>query len=446
MKFAHIADVHLGLSRRIVNTREEDVARNFEEAIRKSLSEGVDFILIAGDLFDSSRPTPQTLRQAVRVLDLAREAGVPVFAIEGNHDRTHRKSSAYALLEDLGLIHLVGIRGESVENEYLRSEPRDDAYLVYGKVGDVTIKGMKYQNAPWFKRNDLKDIFRPDGKSILMLHQGIEETIKDVESQYSVGELALSQIPEGFAYYAFGHIHTNYFTNVGKAYLVYPGSVERTSAKEYSRKVLIDEFGKFQVFRGKPKGFVIAEWSDEEGIFVPSFRHLKTRRFYSIKARSMPLGLLRDVLRKVSSELKVGAEDVVKVTVEVEKTSNLDFIKSLFPTEFIDVEQRVVLREERIAGVEGVSLEDFFSKEEIAVLAALFEEEPDIEALVPAVLREFSVKEPEENEEKEKPEPQKGRKKEEPKEKSGEEGEGRKKKPDRKGSVTLDAFLKGGRV
>lgn len=444
MKFAHIADVHLGLSRRIVNTREEDVARNFETAIKKSLSEGVDFILIAGDLFDSARPTPQTLREAVRILGMAREAGVPVFAIEGNHDRTHRKSSAYALLEDLGLIHLVGIREERVENEYLRSEPLEDGYLVYGKVGDVTIKGMKYQNAPWFRRNDLRDIFRPEGKSILMLHQGIEETTKDVESQYSVGELALSQIPEGFTYYALGHIHTNYITNVGKAYLVYPGSVERTSAKEYTMKAVIDEFGEVNIFRGKPKGFVIAEWS-EEGIFVPSFRHLRTRRFYSIKAKSMPLGLLRETLRKVSSELNVGAEDVVKVTVEVEKTSNLDFIKSLFPTEFIDVEQRVVLREENGPDVGVISLEDFFSEEEIAVLTALFEEEPDIEALVPIVLREFSVKEPGEREEKEKPEYQKERERPEPKEKPERVTGVKTRGPAERGLRTLDSFLKGGR-
>lgn len=439
MKFAHIADVHLGLSRRIVNTREEDVARNFEEAIRKALAERVDFILIAGDLFDSSRPTPQTLRQAVRILSMASAEGVPVFAIEGNHDRTHRKSSAYALLEDLGLIYLVGIRKEAIENEYLRSEPLGDSYLVYGRVGDVTIKGMKYQNAPWFRRNDLSEVFRPEGRSILMLHQGVEETLQNVESQYSVGELALSQIPEGFTYYAFGHIHTHYITNVGRAYLVYPGSVERTSAKEYSRKVVIDEFGKFSVFKGRPKGFIVAEWNDDEGIFVPSFRYLKTRRFYSIRAKRMPLGLLREVLKDVSRELNVGEGDVVKVTVEVEKTANLDFIKSLFPTEFVDVEQRVVLREERVRSAEGIALEDFFSKEEIALLHALFEEDADVESLVPAVLKEFSVKEPEER-----GETAEGREKEKPAEKPKRPENA--KKPRRKGAVTLDAFLKGGRA
>ncbi|MCB9637812.1 MAG: DNA repair exonuclease [Myxococcales bacterium] len=101
IRFLHIADVHLGYRQYNLTQRERDFFLSFEDAICRyalPLEEGdppqVDFVLIAGDLFDSRQIEPVTLSRATAVLALLlRDEGIPVFAIEGNHDARKRDQS-----------------------------------------------------------------------------------------------------------------------------------------------------------------------------------------------------------------------------------------------------------------------------------------------------------------------------------------------------------------
>lgn len=55
-KFLHTADVHLGIKRYRVEKRSRDFYRAWREVIeRYALGESVDFVLVAGDLFDQPR-------------------------------------------------------------------------------------------------------------------------------------------------------------------------------------------------------------------------------------------------------------------------------------------------------------------------------------------------------------------------------------------------------
>ena len=60
VKFAHLSDCHLGC------WRQEELQRlnfeSFQKIINKSIEEKVDFILIAGDLFDSAYPPIEILK------------------------------------------------------------------------------------------------------------------------------------------------------------------------------------------------------------------------------------------------------------------------------------------------------------------------------------------------------------------------------------------------
>ena len=68
-KFLHIADIHLGISRyRRFGT--VDRTRDFFEAWsdclqRYALGEEVDFVVIAGDFFDTRRVEPQAMDHAM---------------------------------------------------------------------------------------------------------------------------------------------------------------------------------------------------------------------------------------------------------------------------------------------------------------------------------------------------------------------------------------------
>jgi len=87
--FLHTADWQLGKpfsrvadaeSRARLRQQRLDSVRRMGEVVR---ARGAEFVVVAGDLFDSNRPTPATVSAAC---DAIAAIGVPVYAIPGNHD------------------------------------------------------------------------------------------------------------------------------------------------------------------------------------------------------------------------------------------------------------------------------------------------------------------------------------------------------------------------
>ena len=60
-KFAHISDVHLGGWKQ--SELQELNLQSFKKAFQMCIAEKVDFVLIAGDLFDSAYPSIEILKE-----------------------------------------------------------------------------------------------------------------------------------------------------------------------------------------------------------------------------------------------------------------------------------------------------------------------------------------------------------------------------------------------
>ncbi|MCD6372222.1 MAG: exonuclease SbcCD subunit D, partial [Thermococcus sp.] len=207
MKFAHIADAHIGRMQFNQPFRYDDYVKAFREAVERAVRERVDFILISGDLFHVSKPSPRALRDAIEVLSIPRKKDIPVFAIEGNHDKTIRETSVFDLLEHLGLLYSLGLKREPRESEFQRSEKKGNAYLIHGIFGDLKIYGLRHYSRWQLIRGDknlLKALFRKG--DILMLHQAVDYLSADTPYAKAF-DLHLNELPEGFSYYALGHIH-----------------------------------------------------------------------------------------------------------------------------------------------------------------------------------------------------------------------------------------------
>ncbi|MBP1911218.1 DNA double-strand break repair protein Mre11 [Thermococcus stetteri] len=339
MKFAHIADVHLGFEQYRLPYRADEFAEAFRRAIEIAVKERVDFILIAGDLFHSSRPSPETLKQAMEILSLPKERGIPVFAIEGNHDRTQRRVSAYHLLEKLDLLYLVGLREERVESEHQTSEKTERGWLVKGvfeKGGkSVEIHGMKYMSAAWLEKNPPREIFRPEGDSILMLHQGIRELVEEMmgklpESQRDYYELRLGDLPKGYLYYALGHIHRAFLTSYDIGKLAYPGSLQRWDFGDYEIRYRWDGRA-FKPIAGNPKGFYIVEdWE-------PRFVELKVRPFVDINIKADEETAKRE-LKRLST--KIPEEAFVRLDIRWERPYDVSKLTELIKARYIYVRTR----------------------------------------------------------------------------------------------------------
>ena len=233
MKFAHLADTHLGYRQFGLYEREKDFYEVFEKIIDKIIEEKVDFVIHSGDLFDNSRPSPLALLTFQKCLIKLKNANIPVYAIAGNHDSVLRKGAIppQVLFKKFGLKVI---------------SPINTNYM----YKDVFIAGLPYYSSSQYKnlKNKLSDLSKKAAnheKSILVLHQGID---KYFNLQY---ELEIGDVPDNFTYYAMGHLHNFINDDFGEGKLVYPGSSEvwKTSELEDYRKngkgfVIVDLDGK----------------------------------------------------------------------------------------------------------------------------------------------------------------------------------------------------------
>ncbi len=93
-RFIHAADIHLdsplrGLERYEGVTVEEirrSTRRALENLVELAIEEHVDFVLIAGDLYDGNWPDYSTGLYLNAQMARLRDAHIPVFLIQGNHD------------------------------------------------------------------------------------------------------------------------------------------------------------------------------------------------------------------------------------------------------------------------------------------------------------------------------------------------------------------------
>ena len=102
MTFAHLADVHIGAWR---DPKMKELAITaFEQAVDTILQRGVDFVLIAGDLFNTSVPPLDQVKRTVTQLRRLKEKQIPVYAIAGSHDYSPSGKTMLDVLEEAELL------------------------------------------------------------------------------------------------------------------------------------------------------------------------------------------------------------------------------------------------------------------------------------------------------------------------------------------------------
>lgn len=359
MKFAHLADLHLGYEQYNLSWRAEDFANAFRKAAEIAVSEGVDFAIIAGDLFHKSVPNPKTLNEAIEVLRIFKRNSIPVFAVEGNHDKSIREISAYHLLETLELLNVIGFRREKSEGEYLRNIKIENVYLVKGLFDGIEIVGEKHRTR--WQLEKILPYLNAQKADIFVLHQAVKEAI-DVDMDIA-WDLTIEQLPKA-RYYALGHVHMQKEVKIGDSYLVYPGSIERYDSREASAFISFGE--ELEKREGWKKGLYIVE------NFKPRFVPLETRELYNISIDAQKREEAEKKFIDVLSTLKNTGIGVVKIiceeNVDTKKLSelalkHLKHVEISFKKKY--VEEIVKMKPEK----------EFFSDFELKLLEVLKDEE-----------------------------------------------------------------------
>jgi exonuclease SbcD len=101
MKLLHTSDWHVGKTIRGESRLDEHTAV-LAEIVGIAEAEGVDLVLVAGDLYESAAPSPEAEAVVMRAL-LALRAVAPVVVIAGNHDNAARFEAVRPLAAAAGI-------------------------------------------------------------------------------------------------------------------------------------------------------------------------------------------------------------------------------------------------------------------------------------------------------------------------------------------------------
>ena len=230
--FIHAADIHLDSPMQgLVNYKGAPTAhlraitrQAFESLIIAALKHRVDFVIIAGDLYDGAWAdfTPGLFFKNV----ISRLNGIPVYLIYGNHDAEKKMIKKIPLPENVFLFR------------------SDQAHSIVMPNLPVVLHGQSFETAA-VSENLVKNYPQtwPDYYNIGILHTGLEGSAQHA----NYAPCALSELKNfGYHYWALGHIHIAEILSENP-HIVFPGCLQGRHIKETGRKgaVLVTVDDKF---------------------------------------------------------------------------------------------------------------------------------------------------------------------------------------------------------
>ncbi|MGY6026887.1 exonuclease SbcCD subunit D [Streptomyces spinosirectus] len=217
MRFLHTSDWHLG--RRFHGEDLTGIQRKVVDHIcATARAEGVDALLVAGDIYDRAIPSLDAVRLFSHALEQLADLGIPTIVISGNHDSAHRLGVGASLLSKAGV--------------HLRTDPAQAGtpVLLHDDHGTVAVYGVPYLE-PALARTQLDTdeashravltsaldrirtdlAARPSGaRSVVLAHAFVTGAVGcDSERDITVGGVdhAPAGVFDGIDYVALGHLH-----------------------------------------------------------------------------------------------------------------------------------------------------------------------------------------------------------------------------------------------
>lgn len=232
-RFLHFADCHLGYWQYGRKERFNDFARAFLGVVKAAIEERVDFVLLAGDLFQKRAIDALTLNQAIVGLERLKAANIPCIAVEGNHEMAYFQEQI-GWLQFLALRQLVILLTPDFEAGQAKLSLYTNRKGSYVDIlPGVRVHGLRYFGAgaaaALEKYADaLGHLPGGDVKySIFMAHGGVEGVVDGQQGGLSLAEWGV--LRQHVNYVALGHVHKPF---VFDEWIYNPGSLESCSIAE----------------------------------------------------------------------------------------------------------------------------------------------------------------------------------------------------------------------
>lgn len=215
IKVIHTADWHLRDMQFGKNARAQDFTDSVFRIVDIAVQNDVDYILCAGDILNSKRPSSRNIADLIRLNQKLLTNNVKLFVITGNHDKCH-PSWIKVLQDEMQENGQCAIY--DIDFQLVSMKARDGKeYTIYG-VPDM---------APDDFREKSVDFPQAD---FMMFHA----LIKDFAA-FDAGDkvLKVSDLPsDKYKAILLGDIHTHKYIDLENCVVGYPGSTELCSRNE----------------------------------------------------------------------------------------------------------------------------------------------------------------------------------------------------------------------
>lgn len=238
--FIHIADTHLGYEQYGVRERFNDFSRAFWDIMQEAAERPVDFVVIAGDLFNKRAIDALTLLHAITGLEMLKSKGIPVIAIEGNHDRSYYREGT-SWLQFLCHQRYLTLLDPRMQDGAPLLEPWNPANMLGTHVdllgGKLRVYGLKWQGAATLRSMEgltkALDEAHEDEQAagveyrLLMMHTGVDGIVPRLAGLPTQSQF--EPMKKYIDYLALGHVHKPF--EIGD-WIYNPGSTETCGAEE----------------------------------------------------------------------------------------------------------------------------------------------------------------------------------------------------------------------
>jgi len=226
LKFIHAADLHLdsplkGLERYEGAPVEEirgATRRACENLVELAVEQEVDFLLIAGDVYDGDWKDHNTGLFFVAQMTRLREAGIPVILIKGNHDAANR------ITKDLRLPDNVEILSHTRPQTAKSRKLHDLGVAVHGRS---FARAAEHENLAREYPSRKKGMF-----NIGLLHT----SLSGAEGHEPYAPCTLDELRQKeYDYWALGHVH-NRSIKCDEPHVVFAGNLQGRHIHESGAK------------------------------------------------------------------------------------------------------------------------------------------------------------------------------------------------------------------
>jgi DNA repair protein SbcD/Mre11 len=238
--FIHVADTHLGYEQYGMRERFNDFSRAFWDIMDEAANRPVDFVVIAGDLFNKRAIDALTLIHAIEGLRRLKEKGIPVIAIEGNHDRSYYRDGVSWLQFLCHQEYLTLLAPRMREGAPLLTPWEPDTML--GSYVDLLGGRLRVYGLPWQGAATLRSMeglaqaleaarAEEDAAGIeyrlLIMHTGVDGIVPRVQGLPTMAQF--QPLRRCVDYLALGHVHKPFEFD---GWMYNPGSTETWGAEE----------------------------------------------------------------------------------------------------------------------------------------------------------------------------------------------------------------------